>query len=250
MTTETITLEEQVKACDYWYHKIDLGNGITTPGWAPLCAEAYELPEDLTGKRVLDVGAWDGYWTWECLKRGADFVMAIDDFSDPGDATTNGLPRNGWQTFDLCKEALGYDSDKVQRRNMSLYDLTPWQHGMFDIVLCFGVLYHCRYPLKALDTLVQVTEPGGTLHIETAILDDYSPYRGGCGNGYAGRQMVMEFYPTDEYGKIESNWWVPTLFCLGNMMQAAGLKDVKASNLVNNPEELAACRGFAKGVRA
>jgi tRNA (mo5U34)-methyltransferase len=40
--------------------------------------DAYQVLPDLTGKRVLDVGAWDGFWTFECLKRGAREVVAID----------------------------------------------------------------------------------------------------------------------------------------------------------------------------
>ena len=248
MTTQTLDLQAQVDACDYWYHKIELPGGITTPGWAPIYKDAYGLPEDLTGKRVLDIGAWDGYWTWECLKRGADHVTAIEDFSDPGDANTKGKPRDGWKTFDLCKEAFGYDDDRVCRKSMSLYDLRPWQHGMFDYILFFGVLYHCRYPLKALDTLAEMLKPGGTLMVETTILDDFSPYRGGIGNGYRGVQMLMEFYPEDQLGGVETNWWSPTLLCLGNMLKAAGLKEVSARSLIDNPQELAVCRGFAQGV--
>jgi len=243
--TQTLTIEDQIADCDYWYHKIELPGGVVTPGWAPIDVDSYALPEDLTGKRVLDVGAWDGFWTWECLKRGADFVLAIDDFSDPGDANTNGKPRKGWKTFDICCAALGYDTDRVHRRTMSLYDLRPWQHGTFDVVLLHGVLYHCRYPLKALDTLAEITEQGGMIHVETAILDDHSPY----GYGYPGQQMVMEFYPEAELGGIASNWWSPTLFCLGNMLKSAGYTDVRAYKLTENPEEPALCRGFAKGVR-
>ena len=52
-------LTEQVKSFPYWYHRIELPGGVVTPGWAPLSKEAYRIPPDLTGKRVLDVGAWD-----------------------------------------------------------------------------------------------------------------------------------------------------------------------------------------------
>ena len=65
------SLAEKVAARPYWYHKIPLPGGIVTPGWAPLSAESYRIPADLTGKRILDVGAWDGFWTFEALRRGA-----------------------------------------------------------------------------------------------------------------------------------------------------------------------------------
>ena len=244
----TDSIQDRVDASPFWYHRIELPDGITTPGWAPLDVDVYGLPEDLTGKRVLDVGAWDGFWTFEALKRGADYVMAIDNMSDPGDCVDQGVPHT-WNNFDICAEALGYDESRFTRSTMDLYELRPWQHGTYDYVLFFGVLYHCRYPLKAIDTLVQMVEPGGTMLVESAILDDCSPWRGGVGNGYRGAQVVMEFYPTDELGGVSTNWWSPTLSCLGHMLKAAGLTEVTGRNLMDNPKELAACRGFAQGVR-
>ena len=64
-------LEDAVGAFPFWYHKIELPGGVVTPGWAPLNADSYGIPADMSGLRVLDVGAWDGYWTFEALKRGA-----------------------------------------------------------------------------------------------------------------------------------------------------------------------------------
>jgi tRNA (mo5U34)-methyltransferase len=79
---ERETLIEKVKSIPYWYHKIELPYGIVTPGWAPISNQAYKIPDKLTGKRILDIGAWDGYWTFETLRRGAREVVAIDTFSD------------------------------------------------------------------------------------------------------------------------------------------------------------------------
>ena len=62
-----VELAAHVASKPYWYHKIELPDGVTTPGWAPLAAQMYNIPADLTGKRVLDIGAWDGYWTFEAL---------------------------------------------------------------------------------------------------------------------------------------------------------------------------------------
>ena len=60
-----------------------------------------------------------------------------------------------------------------------------------------------RYPLLALDLLSEVCDE--RIYVESAILDDYSPYRGGIGQGYSGKQMLMEFYPNEEYGMNETN---------------------------------------------
>ena len=115
-------LQEQVDAFDYWYHRIELPGGVTTPGWAPIDTDIYGIPERLDGKRVLDVGAWDGYWTFEALKRGATEVVAIDDFSDH---LSNDIKRTAWDTFDLCRESFGFDEAICKRIEMTVYDVTP-----------------------------------------------------------------------------------------------------------------------------
>ncbi len=274
-------IEDRILAVPKWYHKIELPNGSVTPGWAPLAPEKYGLPEDLSGKRVLDVGAWDGYWTWESLKRGAREVVAIDDFSD-----TLGGPDpidrgQEWETFDLCREAFGFvtpvrflgithtgsygkeiiasesnddqpvdmwmnDKNQICRRlTISLYDIQPKTLGTFDIVLFFGTIYHLRYPLLAIDILSKICN--GAIYIESAVCDDYSPYRGGINKGYAKNDMVMEFYPGNEYGNNKSNWWVPTLQCLGAMLASVGFINIDAWPLTEKPEGLSACRGFVFG---
>ncbi|MEQ8508350.1 MAG: DUF1698 domain-containing protein [Rhodospirillaceae bacterium] len=194
-------LQAKINAVEYWYHHIELTDGITTPGWAPIDIDTYGIPTDLTGKRVLDIGAWDGFWTFEALKRGASEVLAIDDFSDHLDLN---IKRTAWDTFDLCRDALGYRDNQCQRQEMTVYDLSPETVGMFDVVFFFGTLYHLRYPLLALDKISSVCRE--TVFIESAILDDYSPYKGGINLGYPGKQMVMEFYPGKHYGNNDSNW--------------------------------------------
>ncbi|TFG41723.1 MAG: tetratricopeptide repeat protein, partial [Syntrophobacterales bacterium] len=233
-----------INSFSFWYHKIDLGNGIVTPGWAPISPQAYRIPDDFTGKRVLDVGTWDGYWTFEALRRGAREVIAIDDFSDYLGALDK-RDRKAWETFDLCKKALGYPDERCKRVELSIYDLNESTFGHFDIIFFFGTLYNLRYPLLALDILSTICDQ--EIYVETAILDDFSPYRNGLGNGYAGKQMVMEFYPHDEYGSNQSNWWAPTLYCLLNMMDTAGFTDCRGWKLMDAPTELSHCRGFAYG---
>lgn len=242
----TADLAAKVAAVPFWYHKIKLAEGVETPGWAPLAPEQYRIPKTMIGQRVLDVGAWDGYWTFEALRRGAFEVTAIDDFSDNLGGFDVARPK--WETFDLCAAALEYGPECVTRREMSVYDVSPDKLGMFDTVFFFGTLYHLRHPLLALDKLASVCK--GEIYVETAILDDNSPYRGGVGHGYPGPQMLMEFYPGTELGGNATNWWSPTLACLGHMVQAAGFRDVSVWKLVDTPTSAPYCRGFAKGTRA
>jgi len=237
-------LEARVAGFPYWYHRIDLPHGVVTPGWAPLDASAYRIPERLDGKRVLDVGARDGYWTFEALRRGAAEVVAVDDFSDHLNHDKD-VERRAWENFDFCREALGYDEARAQRHDMSIYDIDEARLGRFDVVFFFGALYHQRHPLLALDRLAAVCDD--EIFIESAILDDFSPYRGGIDGGYPDGQMVMEFYPGNEFGRNATNWWAPTLQCLMFMTAAAGFTDSRAWKLADQPRELPYCRGFVHG---
>jgi tRNA (mo5U34)-methyltransferase len=253
----------------YWYHRIELptdeGGSIVTPGWAPLAPDRYCIPQDLTGLRVLDIGAWDGYWTWEAFKRGAHEVVAIDDFSDRLGKLTES-ERQKWETFDLCREALGFVEEKgpsprihgwlnsknqvVKRTELSIYDfcaISEAQTDYFDIVFFFGTIYHLKHPLMALERISEICN--GAIYVETASLDDFSPYRGGLGHGFNRNECVMEFYPGKEYGNNDSNWWVPTLQCLGHMLASVGFKDVYAWPLTETPKDLVECRGFVSATK-
>ena len=244
--SEIDNLRRKVEALPYWYHRIELPDGIVTPGWAPIAPLAYRIPEDLTGKRILDIGAWDGYWTFEALRRGAKEVIAIDDFSDYI-GILDKRDRKAWETFDLCRSALGYSEDICKRIEMSVYDIAENKLGLFDTVFFFGTIYHLRHPLWALDKISAICKD--EILVESAILDDFSPYKGGFGNGYPGQQMVMEFYPDNQYASNITNWWVPTLNCLMGMVYSAGFKVVQGWKLTDKPVELAHCRGFAKGTK-
>jgi tRNA (mo5U34)-methyltransferase len=233
-----MNIQEKVNSFPFWYHHIDLGNGIKTPGNMPHAAEAYRIPDDLTGKCVLDVGAYDGYWTFEALKRGASQVVAIDDWSDR--PWLDKSERIEWDTFDFCKETLGYTDEQCKRKTMSVYDVESL--GKFDVVLFFGALYHMRHPLLVLDKLSAVCT--GEIYIESAICNDYSPYKeGGYGND---NNIVMEFYLGSEYGGVATNWWCPTMLCMVRMIKAAGFSEVEGWKF-SHPTQLTLCRGFAKG---
>lgn len=244
---DTQTLTSRVDEIPFWYHRIELPDGVTTPGIQPVAPALYRFPESLEGKRVLDVGAADGYWTFEALKRGAREVIAIDDFSD-----TFGLPEEArpkpWAGFDLAREALGYSEQRCQRREMSIYEVSEDELGRFDVILCFGVLDQLRHPLLGLDLLSAVChDEGGELRLELAILDDFSPFQGGFGRGYPGNHVVMEFYPTSQYPGNPTVRWSPTVKCLLGMLYAAGFRENGAWKQADQPTSIEQCRAFALG---
>src|SRR5205809_2608018 len=133
-----------------WYHTIDLGGGVVTAGVddSRLRLAQIHLPESLHGKTVLDIGAWDGFFAFECERRGAARVVAADHFSWHG---------TGWGTkagFTLAREALG---SRVEDVDIDVMDLSPERIGSFDVVLFLGVLYHVRHPFLALERVASVT---------------------------------------------------------------------------------------------
>ena len=232
-----MTLQERIDALT-WYHCIELPDGVVTPGLLGNHTEhLYQFPEDLTGKRILDVGAWDGKWTFKALENGAKEVVAIDNFTD-----CPKMRGGKWACFDLCREALGYDEDRCKRIEMSLYDLTEEKLGRFDMVLFYGVLYHCRYPLLALDVLSSVCDD--QIRIESAIVDDMGAYNVGYGS-----HIAAEFYPTHEYGMNNTNWWGPTLAMIDKWLLAAGWPKTRAWKMFEEPKETWQHRGHIIGDR-
>jgi tRNA (mo5U34)-methyltransferase len=74
MTDEELLLE--MGKLDWW-HSIPLRPGITTPGKSHnlFVEQIMSLPDDLHGKSVLDIGAWDGGYSFLCERRGAERVV-------------------------------------------------------------------------------------------------------------------------------------------------------------------------------
>ena len=74
---EVQQLRREISEVSFWWHAIDLGDGIVTPGvkggGASFMARelrSLEIP-DLNGRTVLDIGAWDGFYSFETERRGA-----------------------------------------------------------------------------------------------------------------------------------------------------------------------------------
>jgi tRNA (mo5U34)-methyltransferase len=188
-----------------WYHTIDLGGGIVTRGVddSPLRLARAQLPESLNGLTVLDIGAWDGFFSFECERRGAARVVAADHFSWHGP---------GWGTkagFTLAREALG---SRVEDIDIDVMDLSPERVGMFDVVLFLGVLYHLRHPFLALERVASVTRD--RLILETVV-------------DLVGLQRpAMAFYPGRELNNDPTNWWGPNIPAVQGMLETLGFKHV------------------------
>ena len=112
----------------------------------------FPIPQDLRGKRVLDIGAWDGWFSFEMERRGAQ-VVAVD-------ATK--------RTRFL--EAKAMLNSKVEHVVADICFLTPRDIGTFDIVLFFGVLYHLKHPMLALERVCELSTDLAC--VESFVTDD------------------------------------------------------------------------------
>jgi tRNA (mo5U34)-methyltransferase len=200
------SLAERVAALR-WYHTIDLGQGVVTPGVdnTPERLARLALPASLAGKSVLDIGAWDGFFSFEAERRGATRVVASDSYSWKG---------GGWGTkagFLLAREAL---RSKVEDVEIDVMDLSPERVGTFDVVFFLGVLYHLRHPLLALERVASVTR-------ELLILETVVDLVG------LGRPAAA-FYPGTELNADPTNWWAPNIEGAEAMLRAVGFSAVRA----------------------
>jgi tRNA (mo5U34)-methyltransferase len=185
---------------------MDLGQGVKTKGvYEPAKhLDRFHLPDRLDGKSVLDIGAWDGFYSFEAERRGAERVLATDHYQWDG---------TGWGSkaaFELAHEALG---SNVESRPLDVMNLSRDQFGTFDVVFFFGVLYHLKHPLYALERIFEVTDD--LLILETEIDMTWT------------RRPAAAFYPGTELAKTDSNWWGPNITAVEGMLRTVGFRDVR-----------------------
>lgn len=190
-----------------WWHSMDLGHGVRTAGQNdPTKRLAFlDLPEDLSGMTVLDVGAWDGFYSFEAERRGAKRVLATDSYCWSG---------TGWGTkagFNLAHAALG---SRVESLQIDVLDLSPQTVGVFDLVLFLGVLYHMRHPLLALERLFSVTGKQAMIETRVDLMEVARP--------------ALAFFPGKELDDDPTNWWCPNALGMQAMLEAVGFREAKA----------------------
>jgi len=206
----------QVGGVPVWRHRIPVGHGVSTPGTEDTEAELARLgiPQDLTGRRVLDVGCSDGFYSFVCEQRGA-LVTAIDDQSS---LLADDEGRNGHTV------AAALRSSQVDYRIADVHDLAAAEiDGPFDLILFVNVLYHLENPVQALRELARVARPGATLILKTYYRTDVRLWvRGRCLGFDLSRQPRWWFFPGTELGGDPTNWWAPNRAGLGALLEATG----------------------------
>jgi SAM-dependent methyltransferase len=224
--------ERAVRDNPAWYHTIELAPGVTTPGAVDLRDVAAKLlPADLTGKRALDVGTFDGFWAFEMERRGAE-VVALDvekvEAAEWPPASRPEMERRAreWgvelgRGFKLASELLG---SNVRRVICNVYDLDLERiDGPVDFAFSGAILLHLRDPVRALERVKNVLKPGGELRLMEPVslaLTLRAPRR-----------------PSAVFRAADSGfgWWLPNLATLHAWPRAAGFAGSERITFVRPP---------------
>jgi FkbM family methyltransferase len=233
----------EVAKVDFWWHSIDVGDGVCTPGAKTRDVSDTEWRRmavgDLTGRSVLDIGAWDGAYSFAAEEAGASRVVALDEYVWALDwpaywrhvderrraglpaAEANDVPE-AWRPDTLPGKA-GFDTARRLRGSkveevvldIGADDLTP--AGQFDVVLFVGVLYHLADPIGALRRVYSVTG-------DMAVVGTHVIRMGGLED-----RALTEFFPHDELNDDPTNWWIPNMKALTSWCSAVGFRKVEVA---------------------
>ncbi|MDQ6797967.1 MAG: class I SAM-dependent methyltransferase [Actinomycetota bacterium] len=199
--TDVAEMKARVNSLPYWFHTIDLGNGIVTPGaWGketqiPLMRALDDI--DFNGKKVLDIGCLDGLWSFEAERRGASEVYSIDKLGE----TAPGRQ----MYFETARDALGSKAHYIP--DLSVYNVADIGVDDFDVILYLGVWYHLKDPLLAFSRLRQIMSDGGMLLGEGQVSDNET--------------ITAEFFYKRHFSDDPSNWWVPSIPCLREWVECS-----------------------------
>jgi tRNA (mo5U34)-methyltransferase len=237
MRLSTTEIRRKVEALGPWFHNIELQGVPTAPNhflgdypfvkWRKF---ASAIPEDLTGKTVLDIGCNAGFYSIEMKRRGADRVLGVD------------YDRAYLEQARFAAEVADTD---VEFLELSVYDVGALGE-QFDIVLFLGVLYHLRHPLLALDLVrehavrelmvFQSMQRGSS---DVAVLqDNYAFWNTEL---FDEPQFPKMHFIEHRYADDPTNWWIPNAACTEAMLRSAGFE------IVCHPEqEVYLCRPTGK----
>lgn len=233
-----------------WYHTIDLGDGLVTPGTYDFRSsiDKFHFRDDMSGMSVLDVGSATGFFAFEFEQRGAHVVSVevpslddVDRFQD--EPATQTVKKIGAMTagqsaytsdefdtvfheagaedfyryfldgpFRLCHEALG---SRVERRYATIYDVgrTDLGRDSFDLVFLGDLLLHVMHPLQALAAVAPLCR--GTL-----VISQHMPA------GLGSRPAVL-YVGGDRLGQDHSTWWLPNRACFEQLLSKLGFRRVE-----------------------
>lgn len=204
--------EALIRRTDFlWHQRFEIAPGVFSPGVNDVewLLNVAGVPQDLSGASVLDIGTTNGGAAYVLERRGASRVVATDI-----------VPPTQFG-FETIRSVL---NSRVEFCQVSVYELSRVVREQFDVVIFWGVLYHLRHPLLALDNVRAVT--AGTVYVETAVCNHETAMLSDL--------PIARFYRRDELAGDSSNWFAPNVSALLDWCLSCGLEP---TNSVSWPEE-------------
>jgi tRNA (mo5U34)-methyltransferase len=176
---EIQALQRKVAQITSWYHRIDLGDGVETPGHFRMAdyLRHYHFPARMDGLRVLDVGASTGFFAYEFERRGAAEVVGVElpswaahdwtpryrrDYEQKSGDEQRDIDREVMlDGFSVVGQALG--SRRVRRVFKTIYELSAAELGTFDVVFSGSMLMHVRDPVLGIQRMRECCKDSGRL---------------------------------------------------------------------------------------
>ena len=226
-------MKDKVQELIPWYQNIELGHISTNPAepdypisrWRAI--EPY-VPEDLSGKSVLDLGCNAGFFSVKMKQRGASYVLGVDV-----------SPKYIAQ----AKFVSRYLGLSIDYRVASVYEFLLANPQKFDYVIFLGLFYHLRHPLLVLDRVSEITVE--TMYFQTMIRGRTPATVSDPTLPFNERRLVLEDdYPISEtlvfehpdypkmyfiekkYNNDYSNWWVCNETCVYALLRSSGFRNI------------------------
>ena len=178
-------IKKHLEQNNTWYHTMNI-NGIQTKNTRT--SSQYQMwisqviPDDLTGKNILDVGCTDGFYSFLCEQRNANRMLAIDyEGFDKHKKMPESAKKINPNNFELYKKLL---DSKVEYRKLDVYNIDLIKET-FDFVLFFGVYYHLENLISALKKIYSVVSD--SVFLAGHILESENP--------------IMYYYDTSDITK-------------------------------------------------
>jgi tRNA (mo5U34)-methyltransferase len=186
----------------WFFHSFD-ADGLQIQGWIPIeHLKRYSeiiFKFSVRGKSVLDIGAWDGWFSFEAERLGARRVLATDHFC------WSGAGRGMKDGFDYVHRHL---KSRVESKDVDVFELDPGKLGKFDVVLFLGVLYHLTDPFGGLRKAAEMCGEYLVVETHTAMNEVKEP--------------VMRYYLGAELQNDPTNFWGPNALCVEAMLKELG----------------------------
>jgi tRNA (mo5U34)-methyltransferase len=215
---DPLEAERVLEEVPFWFHTFALNRseGIYTPGAA--LDHRYRLPallDDFGGLRVLDVGAFDGFYAFVAEHRGAEHLLAIDNEQYVHWVRSRwGTKLEGGEGFRAIHRLL---DSRVEYRALDAFDLDELDER-FDLIYCFGILHRVQNPLGLLRRLRDRLDPDGRVLLETHGV----PRDDGSANGALRVPQIGEVYKDDAYV-----FWEFTTGSLDRLSRYAGFREME-----------------------